>query len=89
MSSFLQSIFIIMVLNYKRKILVNSFLLAFCVSFITIFLLFPHVKALLFTDITWWTINLTAGFVVKIFWALLWETSVLGGMFYIIAKKIF
>ncbi len=73
----------------KQKIFIHSFVIAFLISFISIVLVFPGIKSLFYTNISWWTINLNTWFIVKVFWALLWQTWVLWWMFYMLAKKIF
>jgi len=73
----------------KQKIFIHSFVIAFLLSFITIFLVFPETKNLFYTDINWWIVSLNPWFIVKVFWALLWQTSVLWWIFYMLAKKIF
>ncbi len=73
----------------KQKIFIHSFVIAFLISFVSIFFIYPEIRQLFYTDIVWWTISLSIWFIIKVFWALLWETSALWWIFYILAKKIF
>jgi hypothetical protein len=73
----------------RKKIIIQSFLLAFIVSFFTIFMLFPETKEIAYTNISNWTINVSSTFLLKVVVILLWQTSALGSVFYVLAKKIF
>ena len=72
-----------------RKVLLNSFAFAFIISFFTIIVLFPETKSVLYTNINNGTISMSPTFLLKVIVILLWQTSVLGSVFYILAKKIF
>ena len=73
----------------KKQIIFHSFLLAFILSFFTIIFMVPETKNIIYTNINSWTINVSWSFLVKVFAILLWQTSVLGSVFYVIAKKMF
>lgn len=85
--SLLLSSFFVMKLKNK-KIFINSFIIAFFVSFITIYILFPGLEKILYTDINSW-VNISLWFLIKILAVLWWQTSLLWSIFYAIAKKIF
>ena len=74
----------------RKKILINSFMIAFIISFITIYVIFPKLNKVLYTSIVSWTnLNVSWWFFIKVL-AVLWgQTSILWGLFSIIAKKIF
>lgn len=73
-----------------KKVLINSFILAFIFSVITVYIIFPNVSKMLLTSISSWAkINISLWFLIKIL-AVLWgQTSLLWSIFYVIAKKLF
>jgi len=72
-----------------KKILFHSFLLAFVVSFFTIIIVFPETKSIVYTNIEGKMFTLSWTFLLKVFFVLFWQTSILGSIFYMIAKKMF
>lgn len=74
----------------SKKILVNSFLIAFILSFLTVYIIFPQLNKLSYTSITSWiVINISWWFFLKVLVVLWGQTSLLWGLFYVMAKKIF
>lgn len=74
----------------KKNILINSFIISFIVSFVTVYFVFPQLNEVLYTSITsWWNLNVSWWFFVKVLLVLWGQTSILWWLFYIIAKKIF
>ena len=73
----------------SKRLLIQSFVLAFVLSFFTILILLPESQKLLYTNITAWSIEVSSTFLVKIVAVLVWQTWALGSVFYVLAKKIF
>jgi len=72
-----------------NKLLISSIIISFSLSLLTVFLLFPDTSKILYTNIAGWTIEISWSFLVKVALVLWWQTSVLGSVFYVIAKKMF
>jgi uncharacterized membrane protein (DUF106 family) len=72
----------------NKKIFFNSFLLAFIFSFFSILILFPNILGIFYTDIGG-KVVISYETLVKAFIVLFTQTSVIGAVFYNIAKKIF
>jgi len=72
-----------------KKIMIESFVLAFIVSFFTIIVVYPQSMNVLYTNIAWWSLEVSSSFLLKVVVVLVWQTSALGSVFYVLAKKIF
>jgi len=72
-----------------KKIMIESFVLAFIVSFFTIIVVYPQSMNVLYTNIAWWSLEVSSSFLLKVVIVLVWQTSALGSVFYVLAKKIF
>jgi len=74
----------------RKKIIINSFIIAFIISFITVYFVFSQLNKILYTNIVSWTsLNISWWVFFKILLILWGQTSILWGLFSIIAKKIF
>jgi len=71
-----------------KKKLVNSFILAFFVSFVTILYVYPQTAGLFTTNISE-VPSFNSIFFMKVFATLLWQTWALWLIFYNLAKKLF
>ena len=74
----------------QKKLLINSFILAFILSLLTTIFVFPQLFWQLYMDITnTWKITLDGITMLKLIWMLWWQTSIIWAIFYSIAKKSF
>ena len=76
-------------MKYLNKYLVGSFVVAFSLSLISLVYLYPEVSNLLYTDSVANLPALSPTFFVKVFLTLAGQTTMLGAVFYTIAKKLF